>query len=130
MSRPGARSLHPRFKLWLSTDTAEGVFGDGKYRLLRAIASGGSLRAAATTLAISYRKAWGDLRKAERHLGVPLVERSRGGCTGGSARVTEAGRAWLAAYAAFRAELEQSAANAFARHMRPVAAKTPSAATR
>ena len=42
---------HPRFKLWISTDEAQGVFGDGKWRLLAAIQREGSLKAASQSLA-------------------------------------------------------------------------------
>ena len=31
------KQLSPRFKLWLNTKNTEGVFGDGKWRLLKAI---------------------------------------------------------------------------------------------
>ena len=40
------KKLRARFKLWLSTEDIEGVFGDGKWRLLRSIESEGSLAAA------------------------------------------------------------------------------------
>lgn len=113
--------LRPKFKLWLSTNKDEGVFGDGKWRLLGAIEQGGSLRSAAKSLGISYRKAWGDLRKAERCLGVSLVEKSRGGSAGGETRLTRNGALWLKAYSCFRGELEQAAARALARHIRPLA---------
>ena len=61
----GKTHLCPRSKLWISSDEAEGVFGDGKWRLLEAIEKDGSLNAASRSLGISYRKAWGDLKKAE-----------------------------------------------------------------
>ena len=109
--------LRPRFKLWFSTRDAEGAFGDGKWRLLDAIARRGSLRAAATELGMSYRKAWGDLKKAERSLGVSLVQRSRGGISGGETKLTEAGRAWLQAYAEFRSDVEEAISSAFAAHI-------------
>ncbi|MHC4096735.1 MAG: hypothetical protein ACYSU3_11845 [Planctomycetota bacterium] len=40
------KQLRTKFKLWLSTEDAEGVFGDGKWRLLKKIDAKGSLRAA------------------------------------------------------------------------------------
>jgi len=57
------KQLRTKFKLWLSTEDAEGVFGDGKWRLLKKIDAKGSLKAASQSLHISYRKAWGDLKK-------------------------------------------------------------------
>ena len=106
-------ALVPKFKLWISTAEEEGVFGDGKYRLLKAIEACGSLRSAADSLGISYRKAWGDLKKAERILGVRLIDRSRGGATGGGMVLTPAGVRWMRAFARFRTGLEKSAQREF-----------------
>jgi len=118
-----AGHLHPRFKLWISSNEAEGVFGDGKWRLLQAIEREGSLTAASQALGISYRKAWGDLRKAERCLGVTFLERRRGGSGGGKTTVTETGRKWLAAYTRFRSDVERVTAEAFESHFAQVLRK-------
>lgn len=111
------KKLRVRFKLWLSTKNIEGVFGDGKWRLLRAIDSEGSLNAASKALRISYRKAWGDLSKAEACLNVTLLERHRGGSMGGQTCLTEQGKEWVKAYAKFRGEIEKAAEKAFKKHM-------------
>jgi len=114
--------LTARFKLWLCSSDAEGVFGDGKWRLLQAIDQTGSLRAAAKRLGISYRKAWGDLNKAEQHLHVHLIEKHRGGQSGGTTRLTEAGRRWLNAYSRFRADVEAATRQAYRIHIEHLAA--------
>lgn len=101
-----ASTLTPRFKLWLNSQEADGVFGDGKYRLLEHLATGKSLRAASDALHISYRKAWGDLKKAQNALGVTLIEQHRGGRQGGRTVLTEQGKRWLQAYGCFRREVE------------------------
>ena len=111
---PPGQELAPGVKLWLSL-AGEGVFGRGKWQLLDAIHSQGSLRAAAETLGISYRKAWGDLRKAERALGVLLLERRRGGSSGGDSSLTEEGKRWWREYGRFQAEVDSAVAEAFAR---------------
>ena len=111
--RIGPPSLGPQFKLWLSCDDAQGAFGDGKWRLLKAIQREGSLRAATDSLGISYRKAWGDLRKAEKSLGVKLIERHRGGSSGGETSLTDAGKDWVRAYNAFRERVAQNIATEF-----------------
>ena len=85
------KQLSTRFKLWLSSEDAEGVFGDGKWRLLKSIDAEGSLRAASRLLHISYRKAWGDLKKAQRCLNIPLVEKQRGGTLGGPGLLCQPG---------------------------------------
>jgi len=105
-------------KLWLSATTAEGVFGDGKWRLLSAIESEGSLRAAAERLGISYRKAWGDLQKAEKNLDTALIERFRGGPSGGKSTLTKQGTDWLRAYNNFRSDIEKAVDSAYKKHIR------------
>ncbi|MHC4061474.1 MAG: winged helix-turn-helix domain-containing protein [Planctomycetota bacterium] len=112
------KKLSVRFKLWLNCPEAEGVFGDGKWRLLEALEAEGSLRAASDRLGISYRKAWGDLKKAEEGLGVALVEKKRGGAHGGRTGLTAAGREWVGAYGRFRGQIENAAQGAYAEHMR------------
>jgi molybdate transport system regulatory protein len=112
------KELRPRFKLWLSTKDAEGALGDGKWRLLRSIETEGSLKAASESLHISYRKAWGDLNKAEESLNTALVEKQRGGNTGGQTGLTDQGRKWLKAYAEFRGDIEKAVEKAYEKHIR------------
>ncbi|MHC4295640.1 MAG: winged helix-turn-helix domain-containing protein [Planctomycetota bacterium] len=115
-------NLQPRFKLWISSSDDEGVFGDGKWRLLMAIEREGSLRAASEAMGISYRKAWGDLQKAERCLGTPLLERLRGGTGGGRTTLTAAGKQWIAAYGRFRRDLERAMKTTYEKHVAALAA--------
>ena len=114
----------PNCKLWMSNPTAEGVFGDGRWQLLAAIREHGSLQQACRELGISYRKAWGDLRKSEKELGITFLEKHRGGTGGGNTSLTQAGEHWLEAYTRFRAEVEQSVTEAFSCHIRPLLEKT------
>ncbi|MFH1732703.1 MAG: LysR family transcriptional regulator [Planctomycetota bacterium] len=108
----------PRMKLWLSSAEAEGIFGDGKWRLLGAVEQQGSLSAAAAALKMSYRKAWGDLRKAEACLKIALIEKHRGGRAGGKTDLTDAGKKWLSAYSRFRSDAEKAVARAYEKHIR------------
>lgn len=112
--------IEPGVKLWLSL-AGEGVFGHGKWQLLDAIYKKGSLSAAAESLGISYRKAWGDLRKAESVLGIRFLERRRGGSDGGESVLTPAGKRWLQEYARFQEEVEQDVAKAFIRWQKRMA---------
>jgi molybdate transport system regulatory protein len=111
------KKLRVRFKLWLSSKNVEGVFGDGKWRLLKAVENAGSLSAASDSLRISYRKAWGDLNKAQNALNVALVQKQRGGNLGGKTILTGEGKEWVKAYAKFRSEIEKAAEKAFKKHM-------------
>ncbi|MBS1197178.1 MAG: LysR family transcriptional regulator [Proteobacteria bacterium] len=112
--------LRPNCRLWLFCEEHSGVFGDGKVRLLQEIDRCGCLRQAARNLEISYRKAWGDLKKAEECLGVQLIERSRGGKSGGQSLLTDDGRRWIEAYAAFLKALHAHMDEDFAAHMQPL----------
>ena len=109
----GSHSLSPRFRLWLCTEDDRSPFGHGKWRLLAAIQREGSLSAAAASLDISYRKAWGDLRKAEDALGVKLITPHRGGAAGGGTGLTDEGRRWLEAYDRFEAEVATAVTHAY-----------------
>lgn len=112
------KALRAKFKLWLSFRDVEGVFGDGKWRLLEAIETEGSLKAASDKLAISYRKAWGDLKKAQDTLHVALVEKQRGGSMGGKTILTDQGKKWLNAYKMFRCDIEKAVENAYEKHIK------------
>ena len=112
MKKPRAR-----FKLWLSSRDVEGVFGDGKWRLLKAIETEGSLKAASESLHISYRKAWGDLKKAQDCLNVALVEKLRGGKFGGRTGLTDRGKKWLQGYTRFRGDIERAVEKAYKKHI-------------
>jgi len=109
--------LRPRFKLWLNTKDAQGAFGDGKWRLLKAIEAEGSLKAASELLGISYRKAWGDLKKAEKCLNTDLLDKHRGGSMGGCTSLTEHGKKWVKAYTRFRSDVEKAVEKACHRYI-------------
>jgi molybdate transport system regulatory protein len=111
------KKLKAKFKLWLSTKDIEGVFGDGKWRLLQAIESTGSLSAASESLRISYRKAWGDIQKAQKALNEPLVEKHRGGNQGGQSTLTEQGKKWVRAYTRFRSDIEKATEKAYHKYI-------------
>jgi molybdate transport system regulatory protein len=100
------------YKIWLDSDQGIGILGEGKIQLLKEIGNSGSLVAAANSLNISYRKAWGDIRNAEQRLGVKLIDRKRGGECGGTSTLTEdANRiieAWNKLHSKFDAAIEES----------------------
>lgn len=85
----------PIFKIWLETDEGY-VFGPGVYSLLRKIGETGTIKGAAEALGMSYRFAWGLLKKAEERLGEPLVKSHKGGRSGGGGvEITEVGFRFL-----------------------------------
>lgn len=113
--------LKAKFKLWLSSRDVEGAFGDGKWRLLKAINAKRSLKVASALLGISYRKAWGDLKKAQQSLGTALVEKQRGGSMGGQTVLTEQGKKWVQAYTKFRGDIERAVDKAYEKHIKALA---------
>jgi len=101
MSKP-----HAAFKVWLETDDGY-VFGPGVYSLLRRIDEKGSLKEAAESLGMSYRFAWGHIRKAEERLGEPLITAHKGGKDGGGgAEITELGRHYISEFEALKERMQ------------------------
>ena len=82
--------------------------------MLKYIIENGSLKAAADQKGISYRKAWGDIKKAEELLGYQLLERQRGGKSGGNSSITKKGQKLIEAYEAFQQKLDDSVEKAYA----------------
>ncbi len=97
----------PAYKLWLETDEGH-VFGPGVYSLLRKIQEKGTLKEAAASLGMSYRYAWGLIRKAEEKLGEPLISATKGGRHGGgSTEITDLGRRYIDDFDRFRRMLDE-----------------------
>ncbi|MFX1264174.1 MAG: winged helix-turn-helix domain-containing protein [Promethearchaeota archaeon] len=80
--------LKPNWKLWLEHD-GDYVFGPGAFAILRSIKENGTITEGAKALGMSYRYAWGVVRKIEKKTGVRLLETYKGGTEGGGgARIT------------------------------------------
>ncbi|MCK4548622.1 MAG: LysR family transcriptional regulator [Candidatus Krumholzibacteria bacterium] len=94
--------VKPGIKLYLSDGESEGMFGDGKWRLLKSIEEEGSIRKAAEKLGRGYRKAWGDIKRTEQSIGRKLVRKTRGGPAGGTTELTDFGRELLAGWERYR----------------------------
>ncbi len=86
------------YDVWLTNRETGGRLDDRLVKLLSGIRETGTIRSAAETLGLSYRKAWGDIRKAERFIGFPLVEKVRGGKDGGLSRLTTDGNELVEAF--------------------------------
>jgi molybdate transport system regulatory protein len=83
------RPFIARSKVWLEVD-GQPFLGDGRYRLLVAVAQSGSINAAARELGLSYRKVWTQLQAMEETTPFPLLERRTGGKGGGASQLTTA----------------------------------------
>ena len=110
-------------RLTIRVDFDSGAqFGPGKARLLEAIESTGSIRKAAASLRMSYRRAWLLLQAIEEavHERVTLTE--AGGRHGGGTKLTALGRKLLKHYRG----IERHAARAAAKDLQALNALTKS----
>jgi len=74
--------------------------------LLQKVDEFGTLSDAAKDLRMSYRHAWGMIRRAEEALGEPLLKFWKGGRKGGGgAQITESGRKMINEYLRLKREL-------------------------
>lgn len=96
------------YGVWLTNREQGGRLDDRLVKLLAGIHDTGTIRSAAETLGLSYRKAWGDIRKAEKFIGFPLVEKMRGGKDGGLTRLTPDGRDLVDAFAHLHQEFNEA----------------------
>ncbi len=111
--RSSRNDVFLKYKLWLSALSGEGIIGEGQYKLLRAIEEHGSLKAASDILETSYRKAWGDIKKAEELLGYDLTEKHRGGKDGGKSILSEKAKTLLEAYDALHKKMDDAIEDAY-----------------
>lgn len=93
--------LRLHYKIWFTDESGDGLLGDGKWKILKAIDSAGSLTAACEQLGITYRRTWNDLKSIEKKLGFALLEKNRGGVDGGSTSLTVEGQRLIRAFDLF-----------------------------
>ena len=84
-------------RIWIEID-GENFLGAGRVELLENIKTHGSLRKAAISMGLSYRKAYYAIRAINTLASSPLVELRQGGKGGGSATLTETGRQFVIKY--------------------------------
>jgi molybdate transport system regulatory protein len=111
--KPSKFEIFLNYKLWLSSVTGEGIIEEDRYKLLQLIKVKGSLKAAADDMKISYRKAWGDLKKAEELLGYELIIRQRGGKAGGQSQLTDKAVKLLEAYDVLHTRMDDAVEQAY-----------------
>jgi molybdate transport system regulatory protein len=99
------------YGIWLTNRETGGRLDDRLVSLLAGIRDTGTIRSAAESLGLSYRKAWGDLRKAEKFIGFPLVEKIRGGKDGGLSRLSADGNDLVEAFAQLHRDFDTAIHN-------------------
>jgi molybdate transport system regulatory protein len=83
-----------RAKFWIE-NKGEVILGGGKAAMLLAVDRLGSIQGAADEFGMSYRHAWGALKKIEQRAGFKIVDTKLGGKEGGGARLTPKGKAFV-----------------------------------
>jgi molybdate transport system regulatory protein len=79
--------LETKVKLWFENENGY-VFGEGAFRLLTKIQECGTLKNSAIELGMSYRHAWGTIKRIESRIGRPLLKTRKGGRMPGGSELT------------------------------------------
>ncbi len=99
-------------KFWVE-NKGEVVLGSGKAALLLAVHENGSIQRAAEQFGMSYRHAWGIIRKMEQRAGFRLVNARAGGGEGKGAQLTARGRDFVGKFTLFEEALRRITAEKF-----------------
>jgi molybdate transport system regulatory protein len=94
-----------KLRIMFGTEIA---IGPGKAELLEAIATAGSISAAAKRLGISYRRTWMLVDTMNRCFREPVVDSSTGGPGGGGAQVTAFGKQVIASFHRMQARVDRA----------------------
>ena len=97
-----------RLSIRIDFEPSGSALGPGMAELLERISRLGSIRKAAASMEMSYRKAWLLLQDMNKTFGAPVVATETGGSSGGGAQLTELGTRLLKTYRV----IEKSAAHA------------------
>ena len=120
-SRPKAaalrRHLAAKQKVWLNWD---GVFlmGPNYLRFLAAVDKKGTIRDGGQAVGWSYRTCLNRLRRMEKVLGAPVLSTTRGGRSGGGARLTPEARRLVTVFTSWQREVERLTQKAFREAMK------------
>lgn len=89
-------------------EPSSGAFGPGKAQLLERISEYGSLRRAAASIGMSYRKAWMLVEEMQVTFNRAVVTAETGGTGGGGMQLTELGTTLLKTYRRIEAGVTQA----------------------
>lgn len=95
-------------KIYLVDSTEEKFMGIGVLWLLQGVGKEKSLRAAAMKMEISYSKAFHMIKRLEEVLGLPVLDRHKGGSNRGGSDLTPFGREFMDLYDSFQKEAKAS----------------------
>ncbi len=89
-------------------EPSSGAFGPGKAQLLERISEYGSLRRAAASMGMSYRKAWLLVEEMQTAFNRAVVTAEVGGTGGGGMQLTALGTTLLKTYRRIEADVTQA----------------------
>ena len=105
-------SFQVKQRVWVEWE-GQIVLSDGRAALLEAIDELGSIQQAAKRFGMSYRHAWGLIKKIEDRACFRFIQTNVGGKEGGGSRLTDQGQEFLVRYRRFREELKEKADQRF-----------------
>jgi molybdate transport system regulatory protein len=111
-------SIQPGIRLFLQNEEGKGLFGDGRFELLKEVRDRGSILKASESLGRGYRKAWEDIRRMEEGFGQEVVIKRRGGSEGGSTHLTKFGLRLIEAWEECRRDILLSLEDSFGRNIK------------
>src|SRR4030043_2098594 len=103
-------------KFWIE-NKGEVVRGGGKSALLLAVDRLGSIQRAAEEFGMSYRHAWGAIKKIEKRAGFKILDKKIGGRDGG-ARLTPKGKTFVETTDAIFKDLQAMVGKKFRQKLR------------
>ena len=102
-------------KIYLTDDDGGKYMGIGVMWLLDEVGKTGSLRKAAGNLDIAYSKGYSMIKRAEEALGVPLLDRRKGGKGREGSSLTPFAKEFLELYRSFQQEVKDKAVEPYQR---------------
>ncbi len=100
------KEKYPNMKISIELGEDKRLSGRDLFDLLKYIDIHGSINKAASELGISYRYSWGLLKDAEKAMNTKLVDRQKGGPSGGGTHLTEEGKKLLQKYKTLNDEID------------------------
>jgi tungstate transport system substrate-binding protein len=113
--------------IWIEID-GEIILSDRSAKLLEAIEELGSLKGAVDKCKMSYRNAWGLIRKMETASGIKFIQMRLGGGKETHCALTQEGKEWLSRYVAFRGNVENFIRDEFVRTFKHLKLSTTTSA--
>jgi molybdate transport system regulatory protein len=113
---PREAFMEIKVKFWIE-NKGEVVLGGGKSALLLAVDRLGSIQRAAEEFGMSYRHAWGAIKKIEKRAGFKILDKKIGGRDGG-AQLTPKGKAFVETTDALFKDLQAMVGKRFRQKLR------------